>query len=271
MNFTNRHIGSNERQVKEMLKVIGSNSVSELIEKVIPGHITMKNPLKIDEGISETELIENLQVIADKNDVFKNYIGMGYYQPIMPLVIKRNILENPGWYTAYTPYQAEISQGRLEALLNFQTMVMSMTGMSLANASLLDEGTAAAEAMIMFHGQRSRAKKKAGINKFFVDENIYPQTLDVLETRAVGLNIELHISDYKSSTLDESYFGAFLQYPAGDGKVENYSDFVEVAHQQDMFVVVAADLMSLALLTPPGEWGADAVVGNTQQFGVPLG
>ncbi|MFT4660945.1 MAG: glycine dehydrogenase [Patiriisocius sp.] len=271
MNFTNRHIGSSDSQVKEMLKEVGADTISQLIERVIPSHIKMKGSLKIDEGISETELIAGLQKIADKNEVFKTYIGMGYYQPIMPLVIKRNVLENPGWYTAYTPYQAEISQGRLEALLNFQTMVMSMTGMSLANASLLDEGTAAAEAMIMFYGQRSRAKKKAGVKKFFVDDNIYPQTLDVLKTRANGLDIELHVADYKSMTLDESYFGALLQYPAGDGKVENYADFVEIAHQQEMFVVVVADLMSLAMLTPPGEWGADAVVGNTQQFGVPLG
>jgi len=254
-----------------MLKEVGADSIENLINEVIPGHIKMTESLKIDDGISETELIEELGRLAKKNQVYKNYIGMGYYQPIMPLVIKRNILENPGWYTAYTPYQAEISQGRLEALLNFQTMVMSMTGMTLANASLLDEGTAAAEAMIMFYGQRSRAKKKANINKFFVDENIFPQTLDVMKTRANALDIELHIADFKSIKVDETYFGAILQYPAGDGKVENYADFVTVAQQNEMHVVVAADLMSLALLTPPGEWGADAVVGNTQQFGVPLG
>lgn len=270
-NFTRRHIGPRPEEVATMLNKIGVKSIEELIDKTIPSSIRLSEKLDLDEGISEYEFFKKIRHIESQNKIYKSYIGMGYYDTITPAVILRNILENPSWYTSYTPYQAEISQGRLEALLNFQTMIIELTGMEIANASLLDEATAAAEAMIMMYNIRSRDAIKNNHNIFFVDENIFPQTLDVLITRAEPLGIELHMGDYTGFDFPEKTFGAFIQYPAGDGKICDYSDFVNKAHSKNVFVGVAADLLSLSLLTPPGEWGADIVVGSTQRFGVPMG
>ncbi|MES2397771.1 MAG: aminomethyl-transferring glycine dehydrogenase [Bacteroidota bacterium] len=269
--FVNRHNGPRENDVKAMLKRIGANSVDELIAQTIPAAIRLKKPLNLPTGLTEYNYHKHLRVIASKNKVFKTYIGLGYFNTIVPPVIQRNILENPGWYTAYTPYQAEISQGRLEALLNFQTMIMDLTGMEIANASLLDEATAAAEAMAMLFSSRSREAVKSGANKFFVSNECYPQTIDLLKTRSTPMGIELVIGDFKSTTLDSSIYGALLQYPTIDGKVHNYADFVKKAKTNGTSIAVAADVLSLVLLTPPGEWGADIVVGNTQRFGVPMG
>lgn len=269
--FPKRHIGPRERDLKEMLSVIGCDSLDELIDKTVPEKIRMKKPLDLRSARSEHWYLRELENLAKKNQVFRSYIGMGYYNTIVPPAIQRNILENPGWYTAYTPYQSEIAQGRLEALLNFQTMVMDLTGMEIANASLLDEATAAAEAMSMFYSNRSRAAKQAGANRFFISENCFPQTIDVMKTRAVPLGIELIIGNHEDFNMTDSFFGALLQYPDGIGEVVDYRNFVERAHEVDAKVVVASDLMSLALLTPPGEWGADVVVGNSQRFGVPMG
>ncbi|MEO6903627.1 MAG: aminomethyl-transferring glycine dehydrogenase [Bacteroidia bacterium] len=269
--FVARHNGPREQDVKLMLNKIGAKSLDELIEQTIPSAIRLKKPLNLPPGMSEYNYLKHLREMASKNKVFKTYLGLGYYNTIIPPVIQRNVLENPGWYTAYTPYQAEISQGRLEALLNFQTMVMDLTGMEIANASLLDEATAAAEAMAMLFSSRSREAIKAGSNKFFVSNECYPQTIDLLKTRATPLNIELVIGDFKGITLDASIFGALLQYPTVDGKIHDYADFVKKAKANGAAIAVAADILSLVLLTPPGEWGADIVVGNTQRFGVPMG
>lgn len=269
--FVNRHNGPRENDVKAMLKRIGANSVDELIDQTIPAAIRLKKPLNLPTGLTEYNYHKHLRVIASKNKVFKTYIGLGYFNTIVPPVIQRNVLENPGWYTAYTPYQAEISQGRLEALLNFQTMIMDLTGMEIANASLLDEATAAAEAMAMLFSSRSREAVKSGANKFFVSNECYPQTIDLLKTRSTPMGIELVIGDFKTTTLDSSIYGALLQYPTIDGKVHNYADFVKKAKTNGTSIAVAADVLSLVLLTPPGEWGADIVVGNTQRFGVPMG
>ncbi|MES2140311.1 MAG: aminomethyl-transferring glycine dehydrogenase [Bacteroidota bacterium] len=269
--FVNRHNGPRENDVKAMLKKIGANSVEELIDQTIPAAIRLKKPLNLPTGLSEYNYHKHLRVIASKNKVFKTYIGLGYFNTIVPPVIQRNVLENPGWYTAYTPYQAEIAQGRLEALLNFQTMIMDLTGMEIANASLLDESTAAAEAMAMLFSSRSREAVKNGANKFFVSNECYPQTIDLLKTRSTPMGIELVIGDFKTTTLDSSIYGALLQYPTVDGAVHNYADFVKKAKTNGTSIAVAADVLSLVLLTPPGEWGADIVVGNTQRFGVPMG
>lgn len=269
--FVNRHNGPRENDVKAMLKKIGTDSVDQLIDQTIPAAIRLKKPLNLPTGMTEYNYLKHLRGISAKNKVFKTYIGLGYYNTILPAVIQRNILENPGWYTAYTPYQAEISQGRLEALLNFQTMIMDLTGMEIANASLLDEGTAAAEAMAMLFSNRSREAVKNGANKFFVSNECFPQTIDVLKTRSVPMGIELVIADFKTITLDSSIYGALLQYPTMDGKVHDYADFVKKAKANGTSIAVAADVLSLVLLTPPGEWGADVVVGNTQRFGVPMG
>jgi len=267
--FENRHIGPNELEIKDMLQVVGVNSLEQLIEETIPSKIKLKSELKLDEPLSEYKFIENLKKIADKNKVFKSYIGMGYYPTILPAVIQRNILENPGWYTQYTPYQAEISQGRLEALINFQTMVIDLTGMPIANASLLDEGTAAAEAMSMLFSLRKSEQEEA--NVFFVSSECFPQTIDVLKTRANPLGIEIQIGDHKTLELSDKIFGILLQYPSETGEIYDYRSLINYAHQNNVNVVVAADLLSLALLTPPGEFGADVVVGSTQRFGVPMG
>lgn len=266
--FANRHNGPNEQDVKAMLHKIGAPSLDALIEQTIPPAIRLKQPLNLPTGMSEHAYHQHLRGIAAKNKLYKSYIGLGYYNTIVPAVIQRNILENPGWYTAYTPYQAEISQGRLEALLNFQTMVTDLTGMEIANASLLDEATAAAEAMTMLYGLRSRAPEKTS---FFVSHECYPQTIELLKTRAKPLGIELVIGDFKTLTLNDKLYGALLQYPTADGAVHDYADFVSRAKANGMTIAVAADILSLVMLTPPGEWGADVVLGSTQRFGVPMG
>lgn len=270
-NFKGRHIGPRGKNVSEMLEVVGSDSIDNLINETIPAQIRLKGDLDIPEGISEFEYLRHIDGLAERNQLFRSYIGQGYYGTITPSVIKRNLFENPGWYTAYTPYQAEISQGRLEALLNFQTVCSDLTGMELANGSLLDESTAAAEAMILLFHARSRDEVKSGKVQFFVDENCFTQTIEVLETRSNPLNIELVIGDWKSFKFTEKTFGALLQYPNKVGAVEDYSGFVEAAKHNGARVAVASDLMALIKLKPPGEWGADVVVGNSQRFGVPMG
>ena len=269
--FVNRHNGPRADDIAAMLKKIGASSVDELIAQTVPASIRLKKPLNLPGGMSEFQYHKHLRAIAAKNKIFKSYIGLGYFNTILPAVIQRNILENPGWYTAYTPYQAEISQGRLEALLNFQTMIMDLTGMEIANASLLDEGTAAAEAMAMLYNNRTRDAAEKGANKFFVSHECLPQTIDLLKTRSAPMGIELVIGDFKTAVLDASIYGALLQYPTADGKVHDYAAFVSKAKANGTSIAVAADLLSLVLLTPPGEWGADVVVGNTQRFGVPMG
>ena len=270
-NFTDRHVGPRGENVSNMMEVIGVDSVEQLIAETIPDQIRLKEELNIPSGISEFEFLKHIGEVASQNKVFRTYIGQGYYGTITPSVIKRNMFENPGWYTAYTPYQAEISQGRLEALLNFQTVCSDLTGMELSNASLLDEATAAAEAMIMIFHARSRADQKAGKNKFFIDKGVFAHTVEVLKTRAIPLDIELIFGDWKSYSFDEKSFGALLQYPNNIGEVADYSAFVEAAHEVDAKIAVASDLMALTKLTPPGEWGADVVIGNSQRFGVPIG
>lgn len=269
--FAYRHIGPREHEVEEMLKAVGVNSIEELIDETIPKNIRLKEELNLAPAYSENEFITKIRNLGRKNSVFKTYIGMGYHPTIMPGVVQRNILENPGWYTAYTPYQAEIAQGRLEALLNFQTVICDLTGLPIANASLLDESTAAAEAMSMFFAGRSRAKQKAGANKFFVSIHCLHQNIDLLKTRSEPLGIELVIGDHREINLSEDFFGALLQYPAADGEVFDYKEWVKEAKVLDVQTCVAADIMSLTLLSPPGEWGVDAVVGTTQRFGIPLG
>ncbi|GGF76807.1 aminomethyl-transferring glycine dehydrogenase [Wenyingzhuangia marina] len=269
--FAQRHIGSNQEEQAEMLKAINVNSIEELIEKTVPKDILLQNELQLAPALSEHEYMDHIQKLSVKNKLFKNYIGLGYHPTITPGVIQRNILENPGWYTAYTPYQAEIAQGRLEALLNFQTMVTDLTGMEIANASLLDEGTAAAEAMILLFNTRSRNQKKKDALQFFVSENVLPQTIDVLTSRATPLHIDLVIGNHETFEFSENVFGGLVQYPGKNGKVVDYTDFVKKANETEARIAVAADLLSLTLLTPPGEWGADVVVGTTQRFGIPMG
>jgi glycine dehydrogenase len=269
--FEQRHIGLNEADVAEMLKTINAKSIDSLIDETIPSVIRLKNNLNISVPQTENEYLDNLVGIAKKNKVFKSYIGLGYYNTFVPNVIKRNVLENPGWYTAYTPYQAEIAQGRLEAILNFQTMVMDLTAMPIANASLLDEATAAAEAMIMFYANRTREQIKNNVNKFLVSEDCFPQTIQLLYTRSQPLGIELEVKKITQQELSDAYFGMLLQYPNVNGEVNSKKDLVQKAHEKNMQVVVASDLMALTLLVPPGEWGADVVVGNSQRFGVPMG
>jgi glycine dehydrogenase (decarboxylating) len=254
-----------------MLKTIGVESVEQLIYETIPDDIKLKQPLDLPAGISEHEFLSHLQELAQKNKIFKTYIGLGYHETLTPSVIKRNILENPGWYTAYTPYQAEIAQGRLEALLNFQTMITDLTGMEIANASLLDESTAAAEAMTMLYDVRGRQQKKDGASKFFVSEEVLPQTLDLLKTRAIPLGIELVVGNHETFDFASEFYGALLQYPGKHGQVHDYAAFVEKAKETEIKVAVAADILSLVLLKAPGEWGVDVVVGTTQRFGIPLG
>lgn len=264
--FVDRHIGVRGEEIRAMLAVLGLNSISDLIEQAVPKSIRIQRPLQIRSGRSEYELLKELKAIASKNQVLRSLIGMGYSNCITPPVIQRNILENPGWYTQYTPYQPEISQGRLEALLNFQTMIMDLTGLEIANASLLDEGTAAAEAMSMSYGI---VKNKA--KTFWVSEACHPQTIEVIQTRALPLGIEVIVGDHRTFDFDTPIFGALLQYPATDGAIYDYSEFVDRAHQAGALVTVAADLLSLTLLKAPGEFGADIAIGNTQRFGVPLG
>ncbi|MFO7873623.1 MAG: aminomethyl-transferring glycine dehydrogenase [Bacteroidales bacterium] len=270
-NFFKRHNGIRKDDESIMLKKIGIESADTLIDQTIPASIRLNKDLDLPDGLNEYEYIQHLKELGSKNKLYRSFIGMGYYNTITPGVIQRNILENPGWYTSYTPYQAEISQGRLEALLNFQTVISDLTGLELTNASLLDEGTAAAEAMFMFYNARSRKAAKAGVNKFFVSRHCFPQTIEVMQTRAKPLGIELVIEDHNEITLNEGFFGALIQYPDAYGAIHRYNDFVKKAKEKDIRIAVAADLLSLTLLTPPGEWGADAVVGSAQRFGVPMG
>ena len=269
--FVSRHNGPRENEIKQMLAKIGVSSVDELINQTVPSGIRLKQPLAVSAAMSEFQYAKHLKELGKKNKVFRSYIGLGYYNSILPAVIQRNVLENAGWYTAYTPYQAEIAQGRLEAILNFQTMVMDLTAMPIANASLLDEATAAAEALFMFYSNRSKDKIKNNATKFFISQTVFPQTIDVVKTRAVPYGIELVIGDANTISLDDSYFGALIQYPDINGEANDYKAFVNSAKSKGIQVVVATDLLALALLTPPGEWGADCVVGNSQRFGVPLG
>jgi glycine dehydrogenase len=269
--FVGRHNGPRASDITAMLKKIGASSVDELIAQTVPAEIRLKKPLNLPGGMSEYQYHKHLRGIAAKNRIFSTYIGLGYYNTIVPAVIQRNILENPGWYTAYTPYQAEIAQGRLEALLNFQTMIMDLTGMEIANASLLDEATAAAEAMAMLFHHRTREAVESGANKFFVSDACFPQTIDLLKTRSAPMGIELVIGDVGTASLGGGVFGVLLQYPGADGEVRDYADFASQAKARGIAVAVAADILSLVLLTPPGEWGADVVIGSTQRFGVPMG
>lgn len=267
--FVNRHNGPKTHDVDEMLKVIGVNSIDELIDETVPQDIRMTEKLNLPDALGETEMLKDLKELALMNKVFRSYIGTGYFGTFTPSVILRNIMENPGWYTAYTPYQAEIAQGRLEALLNYQTMIIDLTGLPVANASLLDEGSAAAEAMHVLFAARKPGKKNA--NKFFVSEECFPQTIDVLKTRSVPLGIELVIVDHKSVELTDDMFGLIVQYPADNGEICEYRNLFEQAKSKNIFTVCAADILSLALLTPPADFGADIAVGSTQRFGIPMG
>ena len=269
--FALRHIGPQENEIQKMLKTIGADSLEQLIAETIPDNIRLKEPLDLDPAMTEYEYSNHISQLGNKNKMFQSYIGLGYNQAIVPAVIQRNIFENPGWYTAYTPYQAEIAQGRLEAILNFQTMVIELTGMEIANASLLDESTAAAEAMALLFDVRSRDQKKNNINKFFVSEEILPQTLSVLETRSAPIGVELIIGNHENFDFSTEFFGAILQYPGKFGQVHDYADFIAKAATNEIKVAVAADIMSLVKLTPPGEMGAAVVLGTTQRFGIPLG
>lgn len=269
--FALRHIGPRRSDLPEMLKTVGVETMEQLIFETIPDNIRLDNPLSLDPAVSEHEFAAHITALSNKNKVYRSFIGLGYNQAITPAVIQRNILENPGWYTAYTPYQAEIAQGRLEALLNYQTMITDLTGMELANASLLDEATAAAEAMALLFSVRSRAQKKEGVHKFFVSEEILPQTLSLLQTRSTPIGIELVVGKHEDFDFSSEYFGAILQYPGVSGKVYDYAAFVEKANAAEIKVAVAADILSLVKLRAPGEFGVDVVVGTTQRFGIPLG
>ena len=271
--FMNRHIGvTNSADLAEMLKVIGVESVEELISQVIPASIRLKKPLNLPtEGMSEYEFAAHVASLAAKNRQLRSFIGMGYYPTAVPAVVSRNVFENPAWYTSYTPYQAEISQGRLEALLNYQTAIMSLTGMQIANCSLLDEATAAAEAMLMMYALRSREAVKQGRKQIFVDQDIFPQTLDLLLTRSEPFGIELIVDDFSTYEFNGNEFGALVQYPSASGEVRDYAAFAEKAHAAGALVAASADILSLAILTPPAEWGADIAVGSTQRLGCPMG
>ncbi len=269
--FADRHIGPNHEETQAMLQTIGAASLDQLINETVPDAIRMAGELNLPDALTEFEYLRELKEVAVLNKLFKSYIGMGYYGTITPSVILRNIFQNPGWYTQYTPYQAEISQGRLEAILNFQTMVSDLTGFPIANASLLDEGTAAAEAMAMFFSHKNKRAKGNLANEFFVDEKVFDQTIDVLITRARPMGINVVVGDWKTYEFNSKTFGVLLQYPAKDGSVEDYRAFTEKANAHEIYVTVAADILSLAVLKAPGEWGADCAVGNTQRFGVPMG
>ncbi|HRZ97468.1 MAG TPA: glycine dehydrogenase (aminomethyl-transferring), partial [Paludibacter sp.] len=265
-----RHIGISEKEEASMLQEIGVNSLDELITQTIPANILLSEPLELPEALTERQYAEHIKEIASKNKLYTSYIGQGWYDTCTPAVIQRNIYENPSWYTSYTPYQAEISQGRLEALLNFQTAVSDFTGLPLANASLLDEATAAAEAATMMFNLRSREQVKSGANVLFIDENIFPQTMAVIKTRTKVQGILLEIGNWENIKLSDKCFGVILQYPNCNGNIENYADFVTAAHASNCKVAVAADILSLSLLTPPGEWGADIAFGSTQRWGIPM-
>lgn len=269
--FALRHIGPRENDLQHMFKTIGVESMDQLIYETLPDDIRLKAPLNLEPAMTEYEYLNHIQQLGNKNKVYRSYIGLGYHPAIVPAPIQRNIFENPGWYTAYTPYQAEIAQGRLEALLNYQTTVIELTGMEIANASLLDEGTAAAEAMALLFDVRTRDQKKNNVNKFFVSEEILPQTLSVLQTRSTPIGVELVIGNHEEFDFGDEFFGAILQYPGKYGQVHDYADFIAKAKAKDIKTAVAADILSLVKLTPPGEMGADVVVGTTQRFGIPMG
>ncbi|MCF8330539.1 MAG: aminomethyl-transferring glycine dehydrogenase [Crocinitomicaceae bacterium] len=269
--FSKRHIGPSESEKSEMLKSIGASSIASLIDKTIPANIRLNSELDIAEAMSEAEYLQHITELGNKNKVLKSFIGLGYYETIVPSVILRNVLENPGWYTAYTPYQAEISQGRLEALLNFQTMVMDLTGMEIANASLLDEATSAAEAMIMMYNSRSRSDVSAGKKTFFISEDCFPQTIEVVQGRAINLGIELIIGNESTYQASENCFGALIQYPTAKGEIKNIEPLISTWKENGIQVAVATDLLALTLLKAPGEMGADVVFGSSQRFGVPMG
>ena len=269
-NFVNRHVGITAEDIPAMLQTIGVQSVDELIDQTIPANIRLQAPLDLPEAMTEREFAEHIAELASKNQVFTSYIGMGWYDTVCPAPIQRNVFENPIWYTSYTPYQAEVSQGRLEALLNFQTVICELTALPLANCSLLDEATAAAEAVTMFHNARSRAQVKAGANTIFVDENVFASTLAVIHTRMIPQGIRIVTGDYQSFEFTPDVFGAIVQYPNANGSIEDYRAFVARAHEAGAKVGVAADLMSLVVLTPPGEWDADVVFGSSQRFGIPM-
>ncbi len=269
--FLTRHNGPQNEDVQSMLETMGLSSVDQLIDETIPANIRLKGDLNLEEGMDEYSYLRHARQLASQNKIYKTYIGLGYYNTIVPPVIMRNVFENPGWYTSYTPYQAEISQGRLEALLNFQTMVSDLTGLPLANSSLLDEGTAAAEAMLMFYHARNRTQAKTGANIFLVSNAVFPQTIDVLKTRAESRGIELRIADEISFKFSEKVFGCMVQYPDKNGQINDYSILAKQLKEKNIPLAVAADLLSLALLTPPGEWDADVVFGSSQRFGVPMG
>jgi len=269
--FQIRHIGPRDEDIKKMLKTIKAKSLDQLIDETLPNDIKLKGPIELDNPLSESEYLMHLKKISALNKVYKSYIGLGYNRSYLPAVIQRNILENPGWYTAYTPYQAEISQGRMEALLNFQTMITDLTGMEISNASLLDESTAAAEAMNLLYAVRDREQKKSNVSKFFVSKDIFPQTLSVLKTRSKPIGIELVIDDVENFDFDSTFFGALIQYPGASGEIKNISSFISKCISSNIKTAVAADILSLVLLKSPGEIGADVVVGTTQRFGIPLG
>ncbi len=269
--FALRHIGTGEKDLNHMLKTIGVDSVDQLIYETIPTDIRLKNELNLEKPMTEYEYLNHIQELGKKNKVFKSYIGLGYNPAIVPAVIQRNVFENPGWYTAYTPYQAEIAQGRLEAILNYQTTVIELTGMEIANASLLDEGTAAAEAMTLLFDVRTRDQKKNNVSKFFVSEEILPQTLSVLQTRSTPLDIELVVGNHETFDFSSDFFGAILQYPGKFGQLNDYTSFIAKASENEIKVAVAADILSLVKLKSPGEMGAAVVVGTSQRFGIPMG
>lgn len=269
-NFAFRHIGITDEEIPLMLEAVGAESLDQLIDQTIPADIRLKETMNLPEPMTERELAEHLAELASKNEVFTSYIGMGWYDSVCPAPILRNVFENPTWYTSYTPYQAEISQGRLEALLNFQTMISELTAMPLTNCSLLDEATAAAEAVAMFYGSRSRAQVKAGANVVFVDDRVWASTLAVIQTRAIPQGLRVVTGDYRKQPLTADMFCAIVQFPDSDGSIEDYRAFIEAAHNNETKVAVAADLMSLVILTPPGEWGADVVFGSSQRFGIPM-
>jgi glycine dehydrogenase len=268
--FESRHNAPDAKQIAEMLKVVKAKSVDELIDQTVPSNIRLKKPLNLPAAQSEYEFLNNFKKTVSKNKIYKSYIGTGYYNCITPTVILRNILENPGWYTAYTPYQAEIAQGRMEALINYQTMIIDLTGMEIANASLLDEATAAAEALHLLHASKKSSKKNS--HKFFVDENTFPQVIDLLKTRSAPIGVELVVGDVsKLDITDANLFAVYIQNPNNNGEIKDYSAFIESAHEKDVYVVMGTDLMSLVLMKSPGEMGADVVVGSSQRFGVPMG
>ena len=268
--FSIRHIGVGQHDADEMLRTIGVKTLDELINQTLPSNIRLDKPLDLPEPMTEREFAEHIADLASKNEVYTSYIGQGWYDTVLPPVVQRNVLENPVWYTSYTPYQAEISQGRLEALFNFQSVITDLTALPLSNCSLLDEATAGAETAFLLFNERSKAKVKLGARKLFVDKDVFASTRDVILTRCIPQGIEVVLGKWNEFDFGAEFFGAIVQYPGSLGGVNDYSEFVAKAHDADIKVGVAADLLGLVLLTPPGEWGADVVFGSAQRFGVPM-